>query len=77
MGSFPPLIDQVTASLAVKVWTVVVFSLIVLKDSDAPALPEGPVINGAVVSSLTSAMVTSIHWLEEFPERSVAFTYIE
>ena len=77
VGSFPPLMDQVTVSLAVKVWTVVVFSLIVFRLVSAPALPEGPVINGAVVSSLTSAMVTSIHWLEEFPERSVAFTYIE
>ena len=59
------------------VWTVVVFSLIVLLDVDAPALPEGPLINGAVVSSTTSAISTWTNCLEELPALSVAFTYIE
>ena len=55
-ASAPPLRDQVTDSLAVKVWTEVVFSLMDLLLLESPALPEGPVIDGEI-SSASSARI--------------------
>ena len=49
-ASAPPLRDQVTVSLAVKVWIAVVFSLIDLLLVESPALPEGPVMDGSISS---------------------------
>ena len=51
-ASAPPLRDQVTDSLAVKVWIAVVFSLIDLLLVEAPALPEGPVMDGEIISAV-------------------------
>ena len=49
-SSLPPLRDQFTVSLAVNVWTAIVFSGIDLFAVASPALPEGPEIRGAMVS---------------------------
>ena len=56
-ASAPPLRDQVTDSLAVKVWIAVVFSLMDLELVASPALPEGPVMDAEVSSiSLTETV---------------------
>ena len=63
-ASAPPLRDQVTVSLAVKVWIAVVFSLMDLLLVASPALPDGPVIFAPSSSTSTTAMVTvcSLLW---------------
>ena len=69
-ASAPPLRDQVTVSLAVKVWIAVVFSLIDLEDDESPALPEGPVMDAEVSSTSLTEIVRV--WSEVLPAESVA-----
>ncbi|WP_144039904.1 hypothetical protein [Novosphingobium sp. TH158] len=63
--SVPPVIAQVVLSSAVSFATAVWFSLTVIADSVAPAVPLGPVIFGAVSSRL--ATVTMIFWVVLLP----------
>ena len=62
--SAPPFKDQLTVSLAVNVWTVVVFSFI---DLAKVVLPDSP-------ASMILETVTVTVWLEIFPWLSVALT---
>ena len=57
-ASAPPLRDHVTVSFAVKVCTAVVFSLIDFELFESPALPDGPVIDGEVSSTLLTETVS-------------------
>ena len=57
-ASAPPLRDQVTVSLAEKVWIAVVFSLMDLVLVESPALPEGPVIVGSISSTSATEIVS-------------------
>ena len=56
--SAPPLRDQVTVSLALKVWIAVVFSLIDLLLVASPAEPDGPVMDAEVSSTSITEIVT-------------------
>ena len=49
--SSPPLIAQLTAPLAVNVWTVVVFSLTVFVELMSPGSPDGPVMRSCFSST--------------------------
>ena len=56
-ASAPPLRDQVTVSLAEKVWIAVVFSLIDFVLVASPALPDGPVMDGEISSTSVTETV--------------------